>query len=486
MTSGAGANDIGEFVRDYVERNRRAIALVGDNVFYFGELGMQEFETMGLLTNVLEQGGFKVERGIAGLPTGFCATFGEGGPVVALHTEYDAVPDNSQAAGVTRKQSIVEGAPGHCEGHNVNAAVLVGAAMATAAAMKRYGIKGTLKVFGGPAEEQLIGRPYMVRDGWFDDVDVAFHDHISSDYEAGYGIIQSALISAKFTFHGESAHAGTAPWKGRDALDAVVLMDAGMAQYREHMQPTSRMQRSFPEAGDQPNVTARIASAWWYFRDANAEGARKLFEQAQKIARGAAMMTDTEVETEILAAVWPLRGNRTLADLVWRHIEAVGMPDWSAEEQAFARELQANSGAKVEGLRTRAVRPAGEAKQRWSANDAGDVSWKTPMCKFYYPAMAPNLAAHHWAAGAPLATSIAHKAAASAARILAGAALDCMRDPALVAQARRTFEEELGGVRYTSLLPPDQKPPVDLNRRTMEIFRPMMAAHYLKEKPVFT
>jgi aminobenzoyl-glutamate utilization protein B len=162
------------------------------------------------------------------------------------------------------------------------------------------------------------------------------------------------------------------------------------------------------------------------------------------------------------------------------------MPEWSEEEQAFARELQANSGAKVEGLRTRAVRPAGEAKQRWSANDAGDVSWKTPMCKFYYPAMAPNLAAHHWAAGAPLATSIAHKAAASAARILAGAALDCMRDPALVAQARRTFEEELGGVRYTSLLPPDQKPPVDLNRRTMEIFRPMMAAHYLKEKPVFT
>ena len=137
-------------------------------------------------------------------------------------------------------------------------------------------------------------------------------------------------------------------------------------------------------------------------------------------------------------------------------------------------------------MRTRAVRPAGEAKQRWSANDAGDVSWKTPMCKFYYPAMAPNLAAHHWAAGAPLATSIAHKAAASAAHILAGAALDCMRDPALVAQARRTFEEELGGVRYTSLLPPDQKPPVDLNRRTMEIFRPMMAAHYLKEKPVFT
>jgi aminobenzoyl-glutamate utilization protein B len=222
------------FVFDYVERNRRAISLLGDSIFYFGELGMQEFETAGLITGLLEKGGFAVQRGISGLPTGFCATCGSGRPVVAIHTEYDAVPDNSQSASVTDHKPIVEGAPGHCEGHNVNAAVLVVTALAVEGAMDRFGLTGTLKVFGAPAEEQLISRPYLVRDGWFDDVDVALHNHISSDWAAGYGRIQSALISALFTFHGETAHSGTAPEKGRDALDAVVLMDMGMAQYRDH------------------------------------------------------------------------------------------------------------------------------------------------------------------------------------------------------------------------------------------------------------
>src|SRR6266481_9620773 len=179
------------FLFDYVERNAGAIACLGDSVFYFGELGMQEFETAGLMTGLLEKGGFKVERGISGFPTGFCATYGAGHPVVAIHTEYDSVPDNSQVAGVPEQQFIVEGAPGHCEGHNVNAAVLVATALAARNAIERFGLKGTLKVFGAPAEEQLISRPYYVRDGWFDDVDVAFANHISSDMSVGYGLIQS-------------------------------------------------------------------------------------------------------------------------------------------------------------------------------------------------------------------------------------------------------------------------------------------------------
>lgn len=474
-----------KFVHEYLDRNAQATALVGDSIFYFGELGMQEFETAKLMTGLLEKAGFRVERGISGFPTGFCATYGSGGPVVAIHTEYDSVPDNSQAAGVTAAEPITEGAPGHCEGHNVNAAVLVSAALAARSAMDKFKLPGTLKVFGAPAEEQLISRPYLVRDGWFDDVDVAFHDHIASDFEAGYGAIQSALISATFTFHGESAHSGTAPWKGRDALDAVVLMDMGLAQYREHMMPTSRAQRSFPHAGDQPNTTPRMASAWWYFRDATAEGAHKLFEQAKKIAQGAALMTNTEVEVEVLAAVWPLRGNRTLADLVWRHIETVGMPAWSEDEQAFARELQANSNAKAEGLKTTALRPAGEAKQRWSANDAGDVSWKVPMCKFYYPGNVPNLAAHHWAAGAALATSIAHKGAVAGAKVLAASVVECFANPAIVEAARQSFDDEREGAEYRSLLPADQKPPLDLNRATMEKFRPQMAERYLKVMPEF-
>jgi aminobenzoyl-glutamate utilization protein B len=474
-----------KFVFDFVDRNEKAIALLGDSVFYFGELGMQEFETSKLMADVLEQGGFAVERGIADMPTAFCATYGADGPVIAMHTEYDSVPNNSQAAGKLEATPITEGAPGHCEGHNVNAAVLVSGALAAARAIDRFGLKGRLKVFGSPAEEQLIGRPYMVRDGWFDDVDVAFHNHISQKFEAGYGSIQAALISATFTFRGETAHAGTAPWKGRDALDGVVLMDMGLAQFREHMMPTARMQRVITDGGDQPNATPAKATVWWYFRDTTADGANRLFEQARKIAQGAAMMSNTEVETKVLAAVWPLRGNRTLAEMVQDQIRLVGMPKWTAEEQDFARKLQAAVGAKAEGLAVELPNFKGEAVQKPSANDAGDVSWKVPMVKFYYPSNIPHSTAHHWGGGTALATSIAHKGAYAGAKVLACSVVECLKNPAIVAAAKRTFATETGGVKYTSMLPPGQKPPVDLNRTLMERYRPLMQKHYLTEKPQF-
>ena len=473
------------FCFDYIERNANAIACLNDNIFYFAELGMQEFETAKLMTALLEDAGFIVERGICGFPTGFCATFGSGHPVIAIHTEYDANPDNSQAAGITAQSPIVDGAPGHCEGHNVNAAVLVAAALAAKTAMVKFGLTGTLKVFGAPAEEQLVSRPYYVRDGWFDDVDAAIHDHIGPNFSVGYGLIQAALISATFTFHGETAHAGVAPWRGRDALDGVVLMDMGLAQYREHMTPTMRMHRVITEGGHQPNVVPRRAAVWWYFRDASAEGAGKLFEQAKKIAEGAALMSNTQVEVDVLSAVWPVRGNRTLAELVQREIELVGLPAWTAQEDELARSLQTKLEVPVEGLARKYVPMKGPAVQKAAANDAGDVSWKVPMVKFYYPANIPNISNHHWAAGVALATSIAHKGAVAGAKVMAAALVECFSNPAVVDEAKRTFKDELAGIEYASLLPPEQQPPVALNRDAMEKFRPMMTRHYLKERPHF-
>jgi aminobenzoyl-glutamate utilization protein B len=470
---------------DYIERNAKAIACLNDNIFYFAELGMQEFETAKMMTGLLEQGGFTVERGISGFPTGFCASFGSGHPVIAIHTEYDSNPDNSQASGVAQHTPIIDGAPGHCEGHNVNGAVLVASALAVKAAMAKFGLKGTLKVFGAPAEEQLLSRPYYVRDGWFDDVDVAFHDHIGGNFGVGHGLIQAALVSATFTFHGETAHAGVAPWLARDALDGVVLMDMGLAQYREHMTPTMRMHRVITEGGHQPNVVPRRAAVWWYFRDSTAEGAGKLFQQAKKIAEAAAMMSNTDVEVDVLSAVWPVRGNRTLAELVEREIELVGLPSWSREEEELARSLQAKASVPVEGLARKYVPMKGPAVQKAAANDAGDVSWKVPMVKLYYPANIPNINFHHWAAGVALATSIAHKGACAGAKVMSASIVECFSNPAVVEEARRTFEEELGGVKYRSLLPPDQKPPVHLNRATMEQYRPLLEQHYLKEKPHF-
>jgi aminobenzoyl-glutamate utilization protein B len=471
---------------DYLDRNAKAIATLNDSIFYFAELGMQEIKTAGLMCELLEEAGFNVERGISGFASGFCATCGSGAPVIAIHTEYDANPDNSQASGVAEQRAIVEGAPGHCEGHNVNGAVLVASALAAKAAIDRFGLTGTLKVFGAPAEEQLISRPYFVRDGWFDDVDVAFADHIGAGTSVGYGLIQSALVSASFTFHGETAHAGVVPWKGRDALDGVVLMDMGLAQYREHMTPSMRAQRVITNGGDQPNVIPRTAAVWWMFRDSTAEGALKLFEHAKKIAEGAALMTNTSVSVDVISAVWPVRGNRTLAELFQREIELVGVPDWTKEEDDLARAVQAKVKVPVEGLKRTIDELKGPAVQTPAANDAGDISWKVPMVKFCFPASIPHVNFHHWAAGVPLATSIAHKGALAGAKVMAAAIVECLKNPAIVAEAKRTFKDEIDGVEYRPLLPSDQKPPINLNRAMMDKYRPLMEKHYLVEKPVFS
>jgi aminobenzoyl-glutamate utilization protein B len=471
---------------DYLDRNAKAIATLNDSIFYFAELGMQEIKTADLMCELLEKAGFKVERGISGFVSGFCATCGSGVPVIAIHTEYDANPDNSQASGVAEQRAIVEGAPGHCEGHNVNGAVLVASALAAKAAIDTFDLTGTLKVFGAPAEEQLISRPYFVRDGWFDDVDVAFADHIGPGMWVGYGLLQSALVSASFTFHGETAHAGVAPWKGRDALDGVVLMDMGLAQYREHMTPSMRAHRVITHGGDQPNVIPRTAAVWWMFRHSSAEGALKLFEHAKRIAEGAALMTNTSVSVDVISAVWPVRGNRTLAELFQREIELVGVPDWTKEEDDLARAVQAKAKVPVEGLKRTIDGLKGPAVQQPAANDAGDISWKVPMVKFHFPASIPHINFHHWAAGVPLATSIAHKGALAGAKVMAAAIVECLKNPAIVAEAKRTFKDEINGVEYRPLLPSDQKPPIDLNRATMDKYRALMEKHYLAERPVFS
>lgn len=473
------------FAFEVIERNRDALALLSDSIFYFGEIGPQEFETARLMTKLLEDEHFAVTRGISGFPTGFMATFGSGSPVVAIHTEYDANPDNSQASGVAEQRPILAGAPGHCEGHNVNGAVLVASAIAIKRAMERFKLLGTLKVFGAPAEEQLLSRPYFVRDGYFDDVDVAFHEHISGDFNTVYGLTHSALVSAKFIFHGETTHAAVSPWHGRDALDAVVLMDVGMAQYREHMKPDMRVCRVITEGGDQPNVIPARASIWWYFRDPTAEGARKLFEQGKKVAEGAAAMTNTTVEVEVISAVWPVRANQGLAEVLQQNIDLVGMPEWTQAEQKLAREVQEKAGVSARGLKNKARELKGPAVQGSPCNDCGDVSWAVPMGRLSFPGTVPDVTFHHWTGGVPLATSIAHKGAVAGAKALSGTIVDLLMNPALVQRAKDTFREECGGVKYHPLLPPGQKPPIDLHRELMEQWRPKMRGHYLQQEPVF-
>lgn len=470
---------------DFIERNAAPLARISDMLFYFGELGMQEFRSSELLSGILENAGFVVERNLSGFPTGFLARYGCGDPVIALHCEYDANPNNSQQSGIATRAEVVPGAPGHCEGHNVNGAVVVTAALAIAAAMKRAKLPGTLKVFGSPAEEQLISRPYFVRDGHFDDVDIAFHAHIFDNLSTQYGLLQLGVISAQFTFLGMSAHAAMSPWEGRDALDAAVLMDVGMAQFREHMRPGTSAHRVFQEGGVQPNVIPNRATCWWFFRDRDANGARQLFEQAERIARGAAMMANCEVEVNILAGVWPVRCNETVARVIQDNLDVVGMPAWTKDEQDFAREVQTNAGLKLMPLRETVTPLSNPSQPMAASNDCGDVSWVVPMGRVWFPGNIPHAAFHHWSAGACLTTSIAHKGALVGTKALAASALEFFVSPAKIEEAWRTFETETAGTEYRSLLRPDQKPPVELNRSLMNRFRPAMEAGYLQGAPEF-
>lgn len=469
----------------YLDANRDALAGLSDALFFFGEPGLQEFESVKLLTQVLEAAGFSVERGISGFETGFLATYGSGAPVMALHAEYDGLPDNSQVPGVAQKKAIVDGAPGHCEGHNANAAVMAASAIAVARAMDAHGLPGTLKVFGAPAEELVLARPYFVRDGYFDDVDLAFHNHIGDGFSTEYGQVQIACISADFTFFGETAHAGLAPWQGRDALDAVVLMDTGFAQFREHMEPTMRAHRVITHGGAQPNVIPEKASIWWNFRHEDAAGASELFEHAKRIAEGAALMTKTDVEVNVRSAVWPVRCNQTIAEAMQTNIESIGMPSWTDEERDFARAIQKKTDAPIIGLREEIKPLDGPGPMITASNDCGDISWKVPMGRVWFPGNIPGARFHHWSAGAALTSGIAHKGALAGAKVLAGTVLDFLTDPDRTAEAKQTFAVEVGDRAYEPLLPMDQLPDLTVNRELMAAHRDAMRRHYRSDVPQF-
>ena len=474
-----------QFAFSYIDRNAEQIALLSDNLFWFGEPSLQEYESSALLIEVLEAAGFTIERGLSGFDTAFLATWGEGRPVIALHAEYDGLPENSQQPGVLKKEPIVEGAPGHCEGHHANATVMTASALALKHTMEQHRLSGTLKVVGAPAEELALSRPYFVRDGYFDDVDLAFHNHIGMDFHTEYDVVQIACIAADFTFLGETAHAGLAPWRGRDALDAVVLMDVGLAQFREHMEPELRAHRVITHGGTQPNIIPEKASVWWMFRHPEAAGVTSLFEQAKNIAEGAALMTKTRLEVNVRSAVWPLRCNQTMANVMQRNIEAIGMPKWSEEELAFAREVQKAAGQPTDGLLESVTPLTGPGPLIGASNDCGDISWKVPMGRVWFPGSVPGVSFHNWTAGIPLTSSITHKGTIVGAKALAGAALDFYMEPKLIADAKQTFKKELNGIIYEPMLPADQKPDCTVNQELMERFREPMRAHYLPEKPQF-
>jgi aminobenzoyl-glutamate utilization protein B len=465
-----------------IERNAEQIATIGDTVYYFAELGMQEFESAKFIKSVLESIGFTVETGTAGMPTNIWAHWGTGKPRILIVSEIDALPGGSQTPGSIERKPLVQGAPGHMEGHNTHAGVAIGAAYAVKQAMQRNNIPGSVAISLGPAEEQLISRPYLVRAGLFKDADIAILLHIGDNFATGYGLATYAAISAKFNFHGKNAHGAMNPWDGKDAVDAVELMDIGFDKLREHLRPTYRAHRAITAGGIQPNIIPDYGQIWWFVRDANMQAAKETFDKLTKIGEGAALMTGTTMDYQIDAAAWPQLSLKSIADVVQSNISAVGMPQWTDEEQSFARQFQRTMGAKAVGLNT-SVTPLGAQPQVAASDDKGDVSWVVPSAVLYFPASVPGINYHNWPAAVTPTSTIAHKGMVAGSKALAGAILDYLTKPELVRQARTEFDQVTAEMKYFDVLPADAKPPLDLNKGTMERYRAEMSKFYLN-KPV--
>jgi aminobenzoyl-glutamate utilization protein B len=478
----SAADEKKQLAWDTIDKNAQTMADVGDSIYWFGELGMQEVESTKLLKDTLDAAGFKTELGGAGMPTNLWAEYGSGHPRIVIVTEIDALPGGSQTPDVMEHKPVVAGAPGHMEGHNTHGAVATAAAFAVKQVMEKYKLPGSVAISFGPSEETLISRPYIVRAGYFKDADAALYLHIGYDLATGYGLANYAAISSTFTFHGKTAHAAVDPWDGKDAVDAVELMDIGFAKLREKLHPTYRAHRTITMGGIQPNIIADTGQIWWFVRDANMPDAKQTYDKLVNVAKGAALMTQTTYDEHINAAGWPQLGNKALAEVIQKNAEAVGDPKWSDEEQAYARKFQAALKVKEVGLTTK-VGPLGSRPQSASSNDSGDVSWVVPAGIFSFPAAVPGIQFHNWQAGVTPVSSIAHKGEVAGAKTLAATIIDLMTSPDVLKQAKTEFDQVTTASPYFAVLPADAKPPLDLNKAMMQQFRPEMAKYYLHKTP---
>jgi aminobenzoyl-glutamate utilization protein B len=457
-----------------------------DSVFSFAEPGFQEFETSKYLTAILKQNGFSVQEGVAGIPTAWMATWGSGKPVIALGSDIDDIPQASQKPGVAWHEPIIEGAPGHGEGHNSGMPLQIAAALAVKKIMEQQHLQGTLKLWPGVAEELLGTKAYYVRAGLFKDVDVCIFAHVGSNMQVSWGdSTNNGLVSVEYTFKGESAHAAGAPWRGKSALDAVELMDIGWNFRREHLRLQQRSHYVIPNGGDQPNVVPPNASVWYYFRETNYDEVKKLWDIGNTMAKAATMMTDTEYTMRVLGSAWPGHMNKTVAETMYANIEKVGLPQWSEADQALAKAVQREMKVPETGLATKINPLRGresipdEEKRGGGSDDIGDIAWNVPTVTLNYPSNIQAGPGHNWANAISMATPIAHKGIQYGAKVVALTVIDLLTRPELVTQAWDYFKNvQTKDRKYVPLIRPEDTPAIWLNKERMEKFRPEMKKYY--------
>ncbi len=445
---------------DAVDKLEPQIRHLSIELWKYSETALREHKSAALLSGVLEQEGFEVQRGVAGMPTAFIATCGSGRPIIGILAEYDALPGVGNEA-VPRREPRKDGTTsGQGCGHNVFGAASVCGAIALRRTIEACGITGTVRLYGCPAEETLVGKVYMAKAGVFDDLDAAIDWH-PSDKNSVKNNPGLAMNSFTVEFFGQSAHGAVNPWDGRSALDAVELMNYGVNLMREHVKPTTRIHYVIPAGGDAPNVVPNYAKVWYFARDVNRESVEPLYERILKIAKGAAIATETTHKVTLLTGGHEYLLLRSLQERLQEHLEVVGPPEFSDKEQQFGRTLQRSLGIAEEGFDATIMPldPQPEAPSGGST-DVAEVSWITPTVGFRIATAAKDVPWHSWAVTACQGSDAGIRGAVTATKLIAITGADLLTNAELLEKAKAEFIEKTGGRPYKSPLPDGQSVPL--------------------------
>lgn len=458
----------------FVSAISKELVDLGRQVWGFAEVGLREQKSAATEAAYLRQQGFTVKEGVGGMPTAFVAEWGSGKPVLGFLGEYDALAGLSQKVSPV-KDPLQAGAPGHGCGHNLLGAAAVGSAVALKRYLQANSLPGTVRYYGCPAEETLVGKVFMAREGAFDDLDAGITWHPGSANTVQIGS-SNGMNSVKFTFFGKTAHAAGDPHNGRSALDAVELTDIASNYLREHVIPDARIHYVITEGGGQPNVVPARAQVWYYVRAPHRFQVDEIYERLMDCAKGAALMTGTTFEVEFLAGCYDVLPNDVLANAALDVFRKVGPPVYTESEMDFAKELaksldraQTEAGLKAmnapkemftQVINTTIIDPLDKGKVGAGSTDVGDVSWIVPTVQVSTACWPIGSPGHSWQIAASSGHGIGEKGMLKAAEVMAGLGVLLLHDPALVEKAKEEFTNRLEGAKYKTPIPEGGQPPL--------------------------
>ncbi|MGY3792563.1 amidohydrolase [uncultured Aquimarina sp.] len=441
-----------------VEKHQKELIDISDQIWALAETAFEENQSSKLLADYAEKQGFKVERGVAGMPTAFVASYGSGKPVISVLGEFDALPGISQKAQPT-KAALTEGGAGHGCGHNLFGAGSLGAAIAVKELIESGKIKGTVKFFGTPSEEKYFGKIWMVREGLWDGVDANISWHPSASTKAD---VQSslALVDFKVEFFGQAAHASADPWNGRSASDALELYTTGINYYREHVKPTVRMHYHIQDGGQVVNVVPDYSRLWMRVRDTKRSGMIPVYERVKKMAEGAAIMANVDYKISLISGIYEVLVNREGGKLMQQNLELLGPITYTDEEIAFGKKIQEVTKKEQVGMDS-AINPLEETKEHpgGGSTDVGDVSWNVPNINLGVTTAPKDTPWHSWAVVACGGMSIGHKGMLYASKAMAMTMTDLYEDPKALEKVKAEYKERKGDEVYEAIVP-EGPPPI--------------------------